>query len=454
MNLTEAFQKLDLLESEDFDITSSTDKADLRNFIDEDDIDSEIDIIDLQKDEEDELDDSYVGKIVTECVICHSKFYKDPEEIKLDVESGNCNVDEECPICFSQDGYKVIGKIEPVSDEEIEDSQSDDVDVDNEVDIDETDDDIEETNESYRRRGRAIRESRKHLCKNCDDDLDETLAGTLKGAAVGLLSGHPIKGALAGSAASNIKAGKDNWFERAKLGAATNGFKGVTDAIKNGLNLNNAQPQNESYLQEGIESAEIVTDDDIISIGTGEDGSFNISSSPKDDGMGMEGETIVPIEPEDAQQIVDAQNPDEEEMPEDGQEPAPEQEVDVDVQDFDEESFDNLGESYLRRVYENVNKYKTTRVSKNGNNLIIEGLIKFNSGKVKRTSFIFESYKITKSGKVKFIGENAQITRGRKAFTLTGNLKRNKFITESLNYNYRQKDSNGKSTRLYGTVRR
>ena len=93
------------------------------------------------------------------------------------------------------------------------------------------------------------------------------------------------------------------------------------------------------------------------------------------------------------------------------------------------------------------------RASSSGNTLKLEGLIKFNSGKTKKTSFVFESSTITKSGKAKLIGENTQISRGKKSFTLTGSLKNNKFIAESLNYNYRAKDAgSGKSTRVYGTV--
>ena len=37
-------------------------------------------------------------------------------------------------------------------------------------------------------------------------------------------------------------------------------------------------------------------------------------------------------------------------------------ESEEDIEDFDEESFDELGESYLKEVYDNVNSYKTTKV--------------------------------------------------------------------------------------------
>ena len=127
--------------------------------------------------------------------------------------------------------------------------------------------------------------------------------------------------------------------------------------------------------------------------------------------------------------------------------------VDVDVDEFSEEDFDELGESYLKKVYENVDGYKTTSAKTKGNKLYVEGLIKFNSGKQKKTSFVFESRTITKTGKAKLIGENLQISRGHKSFKLTGTINNGKFISESLNYNYRVKNGNS-SQRVYGTAKK
>jgi len=401
MNLNEAFQKLNLLESEDFNISSAMDSADLRNFIDTDELSDEIDIIDVQADTEDDIEDSYVGKVVTECCICHSKFYKDPSEIKIDNESGCCNIDEECPVCFSQDGYKVIGKIVPYEEVEevtITDEDGDgnlEAEVDTKVDIDECGD------------KNLIRESKKHL-QSCDEGLLGAAAGGLLGGAVG----HPIVGALAGNA------------------------------------IQNSLKDTDECLEEDFQSATIETDDQVMSMDSTDSGKVTITTEPKTN----EGETMAPIDIEDAIEISDNQEPEEDEI--EDTESDVEDQVDVDVDEFDEESFDELGESYLRRVYENVESYKTKNITRKNNKLFVEGIIKFNSGKERGTSFVFESYKVTKSGKMKFIGENTQITKGRKAFTITGNLKDKKFMTESLNYNYRQKDSDGKSVRLYGTVRK
>jgi hypothetical protein len=131
--------------------------------------------------------------------------------------------------------------------------------------------------------------------------------------------------------------------------------------------------------------------------------------------------------------------------------------MDIEFEELEDESFNELGESYLKRVYENVESFNTTGVTTSDNKLIIEGLITFKSGVKKNTGFIFEAKDATKGGKLRFTGENGHLCRGRKAFTLIGSLVESvdaskKFICESLTYNYRAKDAAGKPTRVYGKV--
>ena len=125
------------------------------------------------------------------------------------------------------------------------------------------------------------------------------------------------------------------------------------------------------------------------------------------------------------------------------------------IDEFDEESFDELGESYLKRIYENVESFKTCNGKITDTELMLEGIITFKSGKKAKTNFTFESRSATKRGKVKLVGSNKQLSEGKKAFTITGNVTNKKLITESFTYNYKATDAKtGKSTRLYGTVRK
>lgn len=127
----------------------------------------------------------------------------------------------------------------------------------------------------------------------------------------------------------------------------------------------------------------------------------------------------------------------------------------IDIDEFDETTFDDLGESYLNRVYDNVKDFKTVKGYVDGNKIMVEGLITFKNGKTIGTTFLFESSYVTKRGKYKFIGENLQFSNKKNAFILTGDIKDKKFITESFTYNYTAKDAKtGNSKRVYGRVKK
>lgn len=155
--LEEAFKKLSLLE-DDFDISVDAGKVDeLKSFI-EDDVDDipEEEIIDVHATKESELQDNYIGKVILECECCHSRIYKDEEEVIIDEDSGLANVDEQCPVCNNELGYTVIGKIEPFNkDREIEADEVEEVE-----ELPEDDVEFEESLED--------RIARKHLLESDD----------------------------------------------------------------------------------------------------------------------------------------------------------------------------------------------------------------------------------------------------------------------------------------------
>ena len=178
--------------------------------------------------------------------------------------------------------------------------------------------------------------------------------------------------------------------------------------------------------------------------------------NPEEQEDAAEDEMIAPL---DAKEITDIENNEEqsaEEVATEDELGAEEEptEDELDIDEFDEESFDEIGESYLHRVYENVNSFKTTGVTLNKGQLVVEGLIKFNSGKEKKTSFVFEGFKNTKRGKVVTEGKNETFSKSNKAFVLKGTLSDKKFISESLIYNYTAKTINesneSEATRVYG----
>ena len=195
-------------------------------------------------------------------------------------------------------------------------------------------------------------------------------------------------------------------------------------------------------MEESLEKVEVSTEDsNTVITNDPVTNTVSVTTTTNDDGEGI----LVPLSDENAEEIA-ASTEENAEVPE---------EDNFIADDFDEESFDELGEAYLKKVYENIDAFKTTNVSSCGKKLAVEGLITFKSGNTKSTHFIFEQKAQNKKGTYRFIGENKQISRGKKSFILQGNVNDNKFICESLNYNYLGKnDGDKKSVRLYGTIKR
>lgn len=337
--LSEAFKKLDFLTEEDFSLYNNDSIDDMGQLLAGPGTPTQ-DVIDPEAETEDELQDTYIGKVILHCPVCNSMVYKKLEDIVKDDVEELVNVGEECPYCYTSEGFKVIGIVSPF--EEGKDEE------------DEQEDEKEDSSEEE---------------KVPEEHVDEKLT-------------------------------------------------------------------------EEFETVEVATEDQKVTLDADDDGKLTIEAEPVKDTV-EEAEVLAPVPTDVADTIEETE-----------ESPWPEDEVDYDVEDFDSDSFDELGEAYLKAVYENVNSYKTTDVSSQGNTLVVEGLIKFNSGKMKPTKFVFEAKTATKNNKLRFIGENKNITRGRKAFTLTGTLNENKsFITERFNYNYMTKNESGKSTRIYGTLK-
>ena len=511
--LNEAFQALDMLNEDTFDI-STEGTEDLKNFLDDEDNTNLItmDIVDTEADDKEEIKDSYIGQIVCDCEVCHSKVYKDKDDIVIDEKTGLANIDEECPFCFSTEGYSIVGEIKPYN---------------NEVDIT-PDESLKEDKQPKSEKFFSI-EDAKQFCKEIeekrpnsspiivsnnnegtftvlyeslkesfdnekikkaeqiliDNGVDPDEADIVLQAIGYALLDTELYECLEESAASDIseyqkwvdydmkKYNKISDLTMEKIKSA--GFSVVKDQYGD---YEVIADRTDECLEEDFQKVEVETDTEKMEMSSDENGKTTITTEPKFNDYSDEEieETEVDIDTEvsdeDVEEIsnetvenvdsdveVVAQLDDETEAelkantPEDEGAIQDDEMVDVDFEEFDEEDFDELGESYLKKVYENVDSFKTSSVTTVKDSLIIEGVITFDSGNKKSTSFIFESKDITKTGKLRFIGENKQLSRGRKTFTLTGKVVENKLVCESLNYNYRGKDANGSSTRIYGTVK-
>lgn len=502
--LTEAFKELKILEEEDFNLSSAEDVEEAEDFLDDATEEDTLDIIDLDAEEENELSDSYIGKVVLECEVCHSKIFEDKDNVIFDEETHLANIAEECPYCFSTDGYKVIGEVAPfgeveepieVAEEEPIDTVEDDLGEGGEPKEAEEEEIVEESlNEGYDKSYDYLKEypgaelidtivgvaddafsissraAEKYGYYQGDinfEDIHNAEENPLEVGAEYIIDVYKVPEESWDKPGTGMGMhGEDNCYLmviRTKLNESLNecGKFKKGECKNDALNEGDVCPECgknpcecEKDLEEDFKDISVTTDDSHMTMTSDEDGKVTVTTEPvadefEDDFIEDESgdEMLAPIGDETVMDIAEEQPlDDEEEFEGEGE--------DIDIDEFDDEGFDELGESYLTKVYENVESFKTQRIKESKNKLYLEGLIKFKSGSQKKTSFIFEAKDINAKGKLRFIGENKEITRGKKAFTVTGKMSGNKFMCESLNYNYRAKNEDGKSTRLYGTIKR
>lgn len=479
------------------------------------------DVYDLEAEAKEDLKQSYIGKVILDCNVCHSNVFFNKEEITQD-EDGICCTEIECPYCMSNEGYTIIGEVKPYQEEEdvdIEDIETEEVPEEDEVDIDIEDEDTEDEEELEEGlKADEVKELRGNEEINGADGpiaaVDE-LEGSdeIRGPKYSELNEGwmPInKISRYRNVADeyqvnerfkvrNAKTGKDLEYSTNKGGY--NDLK-VTVKTKDGKNTSVAKEVledeidilrsenlgkspftikegcekedldecgNPEIIEEAIEDVQVSTEDETMTMTTKEDGGVVIETSPKEDEFIEEEpseewageEMIAPLEPETETDVEDAIEvntaEDEEEIPEDefadiDMEDIPEE--GEDFEEFDEESFNGLGESYLKRCYENVTSFKTSNITLNENKeFIIEGKIGFDSGNQKNTQFVFTP-KSNKNGRLKLEGYNKQISRGKKTFKLNCSVNNKSLVCESLNYNYKGKNDLNESVRVYGTVKR
>ena len=127
-------------------------------------------IVDLDANSEEELEPSYVGKVVVQCPQCMTLFYKKPEDIEKSEEDPSVvNVEEVCQHCGNDSGYTLIGKIDAASEEDISTSEEE-LESTEEADTEKEEEDASETEETVEEEESA--ESEEDLKLNLDF-LDE-----------------------------------------------------------------------------------------------------------------------------------------------------------------------------------------------------------------------------------------------------------------------------------------
>lgn len=221
---------------------------------------------------------------------------------------------------------------------------------------------------------------------------------------------------------------------------------------------------NES-LQEDFKEVEIKTDDQKLEMTSDENGKVTVTTEPltEEDQLpsddievtDYDAEKIVPLNDSEEEQI-EANSEEEpaeeepvEEVEETEEEPAEEESEEEEVEEITEESFDYLANNFMKRTYHNVNNYKTTSAKESGNQLVVEGLITFNSGATKKTTFKFEP-ELLNNKQVRLRGLNETFSNRKNTFNVRCSIQDKKLIAESMRYNYIAKDKLNESVQIKG----
>lgn len=171
-----AFADLDIInEDVPFEVKSGKQDDDVWDDLldfenEEEEKEPEIAVSDEEAETEEEVGETedYIGKIVLSCVSCGENIFKNEDEITEDEESGLCCVGETCPNCASEKGYKKIGKVVPLEDdeEEIEEPEEEPTEIDEPAEDEEIDEIEERFYKRPMRESRRIRVSKRALLEN------------------------------------------------------------------------------------------------------------------------------------------------------------------------------------------------------------------------------------------------------------------------------------------------
>lgn len=422
--IDEAFKTLELLNEDTFNF-SPKGMSDLESFLDQDDTSELVKVIDPEVTDPTELNTSYVGKVITNCNVCHSNVFTQKEDIQVN-EDGIVNSEIQCPYCGELEGFTILGEIIPFN----PDAGETKVEVD----------------------GEEIATAEEEVPAEKEASLDESQ-----------------------SLDESLDSDEDFVNESVELKEMSNRDK--LKARYPELNFDNGMTETlDDSLTESMNNVNVETDDTIVTVNSDDNGKVTVSTEPKDiigaseeipEGENSEGDMIAPLSDEtltDIESNNSTENTDTAEVPAEEETPAEEAQAEeeevadedefteVPMEEVDEEGLDELGESYFKRVYENVNSYKTTAIYTPENKMIVEGVITFNSGKSKKTGFVFEAVGAYENGKLLFEGFNPQLSRGKKAFSLLGQMNGTKFLPESLGYDYRARNVQNVKDRVSGKI--
>lgn len=431
MNLMEAFKALDQLNEDVFSVDAEGIKK-LNDFMQNDDSVDELSVFDIDSTEDDVIRDDEEcneGDMILDCCVCHSKVFKPISEVVVDEESQIANAGEECPYCFSVEGYKIVGQVKASGEEEVSDSDEDSIQGESDTDAAEEvsdepipdldSDEEDEVQESVKDRiikchmkDKRIDESIDLLTKDntiaslLRDNMDKlsgiTDVNELRDAIMDLVNESDIANKPAA-----LKLKRDLYSKKSvgallsTIGTYMTGEK----VIKVGRNSTKSRKESFKHrrkMEEDVDTIRITEDDIVISMS-------NDESEHEDEDEGIEGSKdnfiVEPVSDEAKEQI--------------------------DFNSIDRESAEDAIEESLKESFGNVKFFRCSNIVPRNNRFIVEGVIGFNSGRKRNTNFVFKPRKITES-KVVFKGYSKELKESVKSMSLVCRNRGKKCIAESL----------------------
>lgn len=471
----DAFKALDSLNEDTFKVDDEG-IEELSEFEKMDEIDDSIEIIDMHADDEEELEDSYIGKVILACNVCDSKVFEDKDNVIIDEETpDSANTDMECPYCHTIDGFKIIGEIgefhkhndeeeeievEEKESEKLEEAKHKEFTSEDDIDAD-MDDEKEEARKRWERKKNDARSKRDYRMKHdLEEDFKEASITTDR-EKMEMYSDENGKVTIT---TEPISTEKETFEDEEEV------IVPVSDETEAEIESDSEEELEDENSEGEVSEESVEAEEELV------EESLECSANKTEaldviyytlQYINNHGDTIARDYFQSQEEALDFMKELMETYKQESSDTGLrledsngnliayyEPEIDVDFTDVDEESFDELAESYLKTIYSNVESYKTTNASATKDKFMLEGLITFASGAVKNTNFVFAPKAATKSGKLQFIGENLQITKNRNAFKFNASISNKKLLGESLTYNYSTKDGAGKMRKLYGTIKR
>ena len=345
-------------------------------------------IVDLDAETPEDVLPSYEGKIIIQCPQCMTLFYKDAADIeKSERDESICNVSEKCQHCGNEGGYTIIGKVaaaeipaedlpeeEKPEEEPIEEKTEESAKEPTEENKDEVvkDEEVKEENKEEGEEADLNLDS-EEIPEEEEDKKEESLQTEGQSLTEDKISAAEIKDRLAAFV-------KDNLHEECAEEEIIKGDEPLKEAGKEVSDAEFKKLINSRIWNEDLEDAGRKVDEiasEIEDAGAKEE----IKEEEKEDSIKEE----LTSDPEEIERRLE-QKADE-----------------LQYEDLDEESFNEQITSCLNKIYKNTESFKATDCSLNENNqLIIEGNIKFKSGKEKGISFVCEAYNKVEDGKIEF----------------------------------------------------